>query len=210
MPHSPAPARIRAQRRSWCVGGASLLVAVTFLAWAPTAAQAQEPRADGGETPAAVGDYVLSFELPEGGGPGFGMGFQASDRTRLGFFLRGQWSRSEFEDTTTGTEGTSRSWSVQGGPELRVYGLQDRRVLPFLHLAAAGGYGEAANGSTQTLVRGEVGFGAEWFPVRYVGISGQTGLGVRRTRTEPATSGPVATGLSAELFRSGLSLNLYF
>jgi hypothetical protein len=210
MPYGPSPARIRAQRRIRFGGGASLLVAVTFLGWTPTGAQAQEPRADGRETPAAVGDYVLSFELPEGGGPGFGMGFQTSTRTRLGFFLRGQWNRSDYEDTTTGAEGTSRSWSVEGGPELRVYGLQARRVLPFLHLAAAGGYGEAPDESTQTLVRGEVGFGAEWFPVRSVGISGQTGLGIRRTRAEPGTSGPTTTGLSAELFRSGLSLNLYF
>lgn len=210
MTTHPSPARIRAPSRILAGGGWPLLAVAGILAWAPAGLAAQEPRADGRETPAAVGDYVLSFELPEGGGPGFGMGFQASTRTRLGFFLRGQWSRAESEDGTTGAESSASSWAVEGGPELRIYGLQNRRVLPFFHLAAAGGYAEAANGTTQTTFGGELGFGAEWFPVRSVGISGQTGLVARRFRNEPAGPGPVTTGIATELFRSGLSLNLYF
>jgi hypothetical protein len=209
MSTHPSPARVRAPLRILAGGGWPLLAVVGLLAWAPSGLQAQEPRADGRETPAAVGDYVLSFQLPEGGGPGFGLGFQASTRTRLGVFLRGEWNRAEAEDGATGGETSATGWAVEGGPELRIYGLQNRRVLPFFHLAAAGGYGEAANGSTQTNFGGEMGLGAEWFPVRSVGISGQTGLGFRRVRNDPGF-GPITTGTSVELFRSGLSLNLYF
>jgi len=202
----PSPLRRTEGHISWV----SALVALTILAWVPAGAQAQQPRADGREAPAFVGDYVLSFQLPDGGGPGVGLGFQATTRTRLQFAVRGQWSQVETEDPASGAESSARNWNVEAGPEIRIYGLQNRRVLPFFHLAGSGGYGESASGDSRTLIRGELGFGAEWFPLPSIGISGQTGLGVARLRDEPGGPGPTVTNLRAELFRSALSLNLYF
>ncbi|TVR50227.1 MAG: hypothetical protein EA421_17525 [Gemmatimonadales bacterium] len=208
---APSPLRRNEGRISWVSAlVAPTLLALTLLAWAPAGAQAQQPRADGREAPALVGDYMLSFQLPDGGGPGVGLGFQATTRTRLQFSVRGQWSRVETEDSASGTESSARNWNVEAGPEIRIYGLQSRRVLPFFHLAGSGGYGESVSGDSRTTVRGELGFGAEWFPLRSIGISGQTGLGMARLRDEPTDSGPRVTSLQAELFRSALSLNLYF
>jgi hypothetical protein len=203
---SPAPLHGIEDGSSWV----SVIVALAILAWAPAGAQAQEPRADGRETPALVGDYMLSFQLPDGGGPGMGLGFQATTRTRLQFSVRGQWSQVEVEEPASGTESSARNWNVEAGPEIRIYGLQNRRVLPFFHLAGSGGYGESPSGDSRTTIRGELGFGAEWFPLRSVGISGQTGLGIARLREDPGDPRPTVTTLSAELFRSALSLNLYF
>ena len=204
----PTPSPLR--RNEGRISFVSALVALTILAWVPAGAQAQQPRADGREAPAFVGDYVLSFQLPDGGGPGVGLGFQATTRTRLQFSVRGQWSQVETENQASGTDHSVRNWNVEAGPEIRIYGLQNRRVLPFFHLAGSGGYGESVSGASQTIIRGELGFGAEWFPLPSIGISGQTGLGVARLRNEQSDPGPRVTTLQAELFRSALSLNLYF
>lgn len=192
------------------LGRGLALLFLTALAAAPSGVKGQEPRADGREAPASVGDYFVSFHLPDGGGSGLGLGFQATDRTRLQFVFQGEWSRSKMEDRP-GTPGVEdRIWFVDVGPELRLYGLQNRKLLPFFHLTVSGGYGEVADGTTHTRLGGELGFGAEWFPFRTIGISGQTGLGGSRIFSEPPGAGPASTHLRAALFRSGLSLNLYF
>lgn len=190
--------------------GLALPVLTALAAVAPLDIAGQEPRADGREAPASVGDYFVSFHLPDGGGSGLGLGFQATDRTRLQFVVQGEWSRSRVEDGPGTPTAEDRMWFVDVGPELRLYGLQNRKVLPFFHLAVSGGYGELADGATRTRVGGELGFGAEWFPFRTIGISGQTGVGGSRVVSEPPGGGSTSTDLRASFFRSGLSLNLYF
>jgi hypothetical protein len=185
------------------------LVFLVLALGAPPQVAAQQSQ-EGRIAPSPAGDYVLTFHLPEGGGPGLGIGFMMSDRTRLLFLVRGDWER---EDQETGApEGTVRTtnWSAQAGPELRFYSIMNRRVLPFIHLAGHGGYGETANGTITRTARGEFGFGAEWFPVQGVGISGQTGVGISWARTEPEGEGPQNTVLRGSLFRSELSLSLYY
>jgi hypothetical protein len=178
----------------------------TLLVGGAPALHAQEGRAP---APTPVGDYVMSFSLPSGGGPGFGIGHQWSPRTRIQFQVAVDWEQQDTELAEGVPSVRTRDLSIEGGPELRIYGLLDRPVLPFFHLTAFGGYEESSLDPSSLRFGGEVGVGAEWFPVRGVGISGQSGF--RLVRSAPRENlSPSVTTLRGALFRSGLSLNLYF
>jgi len=199
---SLAPSRPGPSSRPWTI----TLTLAALLVGATPALHAQEGRAP---APTPVGDYVMSFSLPSGGGPGFGLGHQWSPRTRIQFNVAVDWEQQDTEVVEGVPAVRTRELSIEGGPELRIYGLLDRPVLPFFHLTAFGGYEESSLDPSALRFGGEVGVGAEWFPLRGVGISGQSGF--RLSRTSPREDvGASVTTLRGGLFRSGLSLNLYF
>jgi hypothetical protein len=153
------------------------------------------------------GTRSISFGLPGDQGSGsFGIWTMLNEKVNLGLNLGLGISNSRTEGTTT-AKGTS--FSI--GPALRYYTAALGPVAPFLYGQGDFHYGKDTLPAPERSDKGfglTGGLGAEWFPVRNIGIAGFTGLRLARTSStrEPISSSSFSFGT----LTSGLSFNIYF
>lgn len=173
------------------------------------------------------GNWSLSFAAPGLGGSGeraeFGAWEMVGHRTNLGLTLAIQVYGVDSESSPGG--GTAQaSTDVTVGVNVRRYLMQPRDVTPFLLAGASIGgrydrrdgpqdYDETTRGMSTNVFGG---VGVEWFPLRRMSLSGQTGFGLRNARYETETdigedhrdSETRSAGFTS--FTSALSLQIYF
>lgn len=157
------------------------------------------------------GSYGVFFDLPSGGGTGFGLRKMLSPSANLGLGILVDYRWDERERTGEPTR-SGEIWRIGVRPDVRLYKGGTGSVLPFLALAAEAAFTENDEGpfSRSGLdLGGSVGIGAEWFPVSGMSVSGSTGAEVvfRRQDLDPETS---SRSFVLRLFRSALAFNLYF
>lgn len=214
---------------------ATLAAAAALLSLA-LPARAQEVRVD---TAAAVyvtadttprtslqkGTWSLSFAAP-GYGSGeraeFGVWEMVGARTNLGLALGVTVIGAETESGSG--ESSLAETDVDLGIALKRYVMEPREVTPFLlgSVAVGGRYDRRESPQYDETIRGtnasvRAAVGVEWFPVRRVSLSGQTGFGVFAGRAEVEQEMPDGTRhetetsqVSFQSFTSALSLHIYF
>lgn len=154
-----------------------------------------------------AGQTGLFFNFPDGGGAGFGMRKMLSRTTNAGLGL--QFSLSHQRATGPGQfDNSHTSWSIGVSPDLRLYQSRRSPVVPFLALNAQVGYTHIDQDTHGIGTGAGVGIGAEWFPTRSMSVSGSTGI--TATYDHQSHTDVSADNLSINLFRSQLTLNLYF
>ena len=191
-----------------------ITVAIALGAWLLTAgaAQAQGPEPDDERWHPRWGDWSLSFFLPDGGGPGFGLWRQTGTDVALGLTTEASVGRVERESPAGTVESSQVRLAL--GPALKRYWWQEGPVSPFLRLGAQGVYQRNAGGGRATWRLGgglSLGLGAEWFPTRGIGIGGHTGVDASyfwTTDDDDIASDEMR--FDAHLFTSALSVQLYF
>ena len=162
------------------------------------------------------GSYGFSFDLPSGGGTGFGIRRMMSPSSNLGVSIVVGYRKDDSERPAEPDE-TRTSWSIGLRPDLRLYRRNARSVLPFLSLEAEVGYNKQTadefEASGFKLGMG-VGVGAEWFPLEEMSISGSTGVNIayrrRTTAADILEQSLTDSALVVGLFQSALQLSLYF
>jgi hypothetical protein len=198
------------------------LVCLAFTAlFSITPAAAQQ--ADTLTTSLRPGARSLSFGALGGGDGAFQYWRMRSERTNLGVMvtLGADYSHGERRGPGRDDEDDQASVSISAGPVLRRYATTTAKVNPFLYGEALAGYrfhvlqgSPAPATQTQQAVIGTVAFGlgAEWFPVRSISFSGQTGLQLRSfySYEEFGVQTSEAFGLSVSTFTSSLFVNLYW
>lgn len=198
------------------------LLAIGLLAAAPVSSSAQQD----GRVP-SDGDWSITLLLfNEDGGVNFGLFNMITDRANLGLEVDFDFSAAESDVTTQSgqgaVDGESDNWSVAIGPSLRWYGLRDSPVSPFLRTKVSVGWGGSSLELNDALqrerndftVQGSLAIGAEWYPIRWLGIAGHTGVVASRTWTDvlnnAARNDTELRSWNVRTFRSGVQLNLYF
>lgn len=183
-----------AWRLAWVVGMVAL--------WAvPGHARAQE-----GHPLPAEGSYGISFNLPEGGGGGFGFRRMLSPRKSVGVDVTLGYSWQRTEDG--GVSETRTFKGVGVGSDLRYYRRARGPVVPFLEVGGALGYSDPADDSWSTSLRGNFDLGVEWLPLDGMSISGSTGVGALWGHSK--SQGRTHDDLVLNASRSVLQLTLYF
>lgn len=174
------------------------------------------------------GTWAISFIPPGFSGASeraeFGAWEMVGARTNLGLTLAIAVFGVDSESSVSGDASTA-STDVTLGINLKRYVAPPREVTPYLMGGAfIGGrferregpddYQETIRGMTSSVV-GAV--GVEWFPVRRVSLSGQTGFGLRigRSTTEQVLPDDTEHDVESRLvgftsFTSALSLQIYF
>lgn len=175
------------------------------------------------------GSWSLSFVPPGYGGGGeraeFGAWEMVGARTNLGLTLAVSVYGSEGEYNGGAATATQASTFVELGMDVRRYVMAPREVTPFLLGGAAiggrferrdasNGYDETTRGMNATL---RAAAGVEWFPVRRLSISGQTGFSLTAGRFSMEQDAPESPPVSSESsslgvrsFTSALTLQIYF
>jgi hypothetical protein len=174
------------------------------------------------------GAWSLSFALPGSDRDGtLGAWKMVGPRTNLGVFVGVGAIRSDGEtDTPAGErETTETRTSLDVGVQARRYVTDPADVAPFLFGAVSVGtsrqerddesaYDSRMSGTQAGL---SAGVGVEWFPVRRVSISGQTGFTVNAGLSDGAQGLPDGgeatydgTFMGVGTFTSGLTLQIYF
>jgi len=165
----------------------------------PTKGEAQSLRA---------GSVGVAFNVPEGGGSGLGLRYLWSDDINMGltflFDLDYELANDDGEDAPS-------TWALGFHPDFRFY-QGAGSVVPFFELGIGATYAKAPEEDlTSVLGRASIGIGAEWFPAANVGIAGSTGLQMNFDhRTIGEDPGVTEDTLSLDIFRSALTINLYF
>lgn len=173
-----------------------------------------------GQTVPRTGDWSLGFVLfDDDGGNDFGVDRMMTDRLKLG--IVGSVANSTVEDEVEaplGDDATVRSYSV--GPVVTWYGTRDLPVSPFLRAAASVGWANLVGTSSgireiaSLSLAGSVAAGAEWYPIRWLGVSAHTGLQYVRSNEEIVSdSDRLVRDRVVEqfrTFRSGLVVSYYF
>jgi hypothetical protein len=183
----------------------------------PAAAQ----QADTLTTSLRPGVRSLSFGGLGGSSGAFQYWRMRSERTNLGVMvtLGADYSHGERRGPERDVADDQASVSISVGPVLRRYATTRSKVNPFLYGEARAGYSfhvrqvsAAPETHTQQAVIGTVGagLGAEWFPVRSISFSGQTGLqlGSQYNYGEFGVHNSEEFGLSVSTFTSSLFVNL--
>lgn len=209
-------------RRPLASATISLTGALAMVAFAATDALAQ--RSSGGGVP-SDGDWSVMinvFQPTEA--TNFGIFRMFGDRMNLGMEVDLDYAEGEqtVRQGDTEVHVDVNSWVVVVGPSLRWYGNRVGPVSPYLRTTASVGWGGAetfVNGNEQRnddefILDATLGIGAEWYPLRWLGIAGHTGF--RWTRID-STSPPdrndtevAATEQFFSSFRSGLVASFYF
>lgn len=173
------------------------------------------------------GAWSLSFVPPGYESAGeraeFGVWEMVGARTNLGLTLGVAVDGSDTEGD--GGDDTDAATSVTLGASVKRYVVAPREVTPYLLGGASigGSYNrrDRSDGYDVTSRAVNVGVraavGVEWFPVRRVSVSGQTGFSLTATRYEAEARYPDGNETSAEgrslgfrSFTSGLSLQIWF
>lgn len=212
-----------------CAAAVAALLLLAVPARAQDAATAADTTATDTlpRTSLQKGSWSLSFAPPGYSGSGerseFGVWEMVGARTNLGLTLAVAVYGSESE-IDSGGETTMASTLVDVGVSVKRYVMAPRDVTPFvLGSAALGGRFERreADEFTETIRGMNVGaraaVGVEWFPVRRMSLSGQTGFGFQTGRYDTEQEFPDDTRREGELrsvsfnsFTSALSLHIYF
>ena len=186
-----------------------------LLLLAPVHGAAQTP-----ENVPGAGVWGVHFTLfDDDGSRIFGVSRMMSDRIKLGLEL--DLSYVSIEDEVEGPFGddvTLEQYAVR--PTFTWYGLRNEVVSPFLRGAVRYGWSSAKGTSSgireiaSQVVGGTAAVGAEWYPLRWLGVSGFTGFQVTRTEEEIISDTDRLvrdrTTWSYATFRSGLNLTFYF
>lgn len=182
----------------------ALVSALIAMLVGPAALWAQTPNA---------GSVGVAFNLPEGGGSGFGLRYLWSDGINMGVNVTFDLDYELASDDEVPMDESRTTWALGFTPDFRFYQGTYESIAPFFELGVGVQYAKIPEEDLRDLaVSGSVGIGAEWFPTRSVGISGSTGL---RTTFLHSTTGEdddevVQDSVSATVFRSALSINFYF
>ncbi len=169
-----------------------------FALLAPANASAQSPVSPG----------TLSVSLGLDRQPEAGIWFTATSYTRIG--LIGIFDRRTREVEGPGDTSTSETTTLYGGgPALKWYLTSNQqRVAPFWYLAGTAGVEDLPNDDRTTRFTGDLGFGADWFPVPQISLGGTTGLSLARERTSNGDTTLTDTRLRS--LTVGLNMHLYF
>jgi hypothetical protein len=146
-----------------------------------------------------------------------------SERTNLGLMisLQAVYNQSERNAPEHDDETSGGLVDISAGPALRRYATTTSSVNPFLYGHALAGYRFRANEGTawrgtytEHGVTGVLasGIGAEWFPVRSVSFSAQTGLQLQANYMfgEGGSESVEAFTLLANTFTSSVFVNFYW
>jgi hypothetical protein len=211
---------------------AALALACSAVAAVPLRAQ-DAPPADSAAAPASAADSAANELRPDGWSlsfefPAYGSGFtgqlgvweMVGPSTNLGLVLgiiaSGRDRSGDNPDFAFGAT------VLQLGLQARQY-VGSGRVLPFVHAAASGrlSYDRVESGPQETengMVAGvgELGMGAEWFPVPHLSIAGNTGVSFTAGRTTvtidngETTTEDVERHALLQTYTSRLSVQIYF
>lgn len=197
---------------------ATTLAAIALLA---LPARAQSPADSTAPNSLRKGVYSLSFNGPftgEGTGEA-GIWKMVDERTNVGLTVGLQFGQGTIE--RDGDEVDSDGRSLKLGLAVRRYANPLARVTPFV-TGTVFAFGQDTEVETEnntfTLQQYGVGAGAglgvEWFPVRQVSISGNTGLSFAYSRNETENEGSEETakgrGFGIGTYTTGISLQIYF
>ena len=191
-----------------------LVAIASTAAFAPLSAQ---NRADNG-------DWSVAIALFESGtGTVFSAGRMFSDR--LHGAVEVTYRRADVSDDpealSVGVKANALSGEWLIGPTVRFYGAQRGPVVPYLR--AKVGFGNAVSDLTiggsdlrdqdTFTIQGSVAIGAEWYPVKGIGISGHTGFQYSRETMERYNENDILLKRTTDnlgTFRSSLMLSFYF
>lgn len=154
----------------------------------------------------APGTHALSFALPSGGGAGFGVRKMLSGDRSAGLSVQMSYAHAS-SARPDGSDLAHSSYGLGVGPDLRLYRPRPGTVVPYLALRSdlAMSWGDAAD--TSMGLGAGAGLGVEWLPLEGMSISGETGMTLQYSHVGgdlPSSS------VALSMFRSTLSLNLYF
>jgi hypothetical protein len=140
----------------------------------------------------------------------------------LGFALvaRAGYDRAEMEDSLRTITSSQLGAGISVGPTLRRYVSTSDRVNPYAFGALLVGFDTGRQSppsgpeTSQWGLNGSLaaGIGLEWFPVREVSLSGQSGLQLtaRYATSESGTVSAQQVGVGLNTFASSLSVSLYW
>jgi hypothetical protein len=202
---------------------AALVASWMLSALAASPVRGQSP--SGGTLP-GDGDWSVSFTAFETDVvTQFGIFRMFGDRANVGLEAELDWAdgnQTVIQEGGLRVEAEGTTWSFLVGPSVRWYGLRSGPVSPYLRTKLAVGWGGSelfVNENRQNeddffRFQASVAVGAEWYPIRWLGVGGHTGLVWQRTDTEAVNdnSGNTLEGATKNLrtFRSGLMVNFYF
>jgi hypothetical protein len=198
----------------------SVSLAALVLAFLPAAVCAQS----GPSTPSVpvAGDWSVSASLfTSSTGSVFTVGRMLSDRLALGMELDLRSIDSEETvDASVISRGDATSTDYTIGPTIKWYGSRDTPVSPYLRAKIALGWDdeeliiqdEVQRVEDVFRYQGSLSIGAEWYPIRFLGVGAHAGLQWLRESYDSVT-GDVIRDRSTTTwgtFRSGLELHFYF
>jgi hypothetical protein len=179
--------------------GLGMIAALAATLAVPASVTAQSPVTPG----------TLSVSLGLDSTPEAGIWFTATTHTRIG--LIGTLMHRTSETEGPGGDSTTDTRTIySAGPALKWYlSSNQQRVAPFWYLAGTAGIHDRPTDVRTTTFTGNLGFGADWFPVPHVSLGGTTGLGLVRDRT---TDGDDVTNTVTTLrsMTAGLQMHIYF
>lgn len=159
------------------------------------------------------GDWSVAFDLPEGGGAGFGFWIMSGENVALG--LRADGSYGLHREETVDGELERTVMRASFGPAFKRYWWTGGPVAPFFRLGAEGTYSRVQSEGSPSEWRlgagASLGLGADWFPAEGISIGGHTGVqGQYQWTTDDDEAADDLTSIIGSLFTSGLTLHLYF
>lgn len=183
-------------------------------------AQEQAPR-----TAPEKGDWSISLGLFDADdGINFGVYRLFSDRLKLGLEVEVSYAGSDSDIFLA--EGTINAqvvnWTANVGPSVWWYLTDLGPITPFLRAKTTLGWSlskvelqdSRLSEEQSSSKSGSVALGAEWFPVRRLGVAGYTGLQFIRTSVKELNTDDTVllerTRWNYRTFRSGLMVNFYF
>ena len=195
------------------------VVTLALLALVPASAAAQ-----GGDPPAVpvAGDWSVSASLfTSSTGSVFTFGRMMTDRLALGMELDLRSIESdETVDASVISNGDAVSTDYTIGPTIKWYGTRDAPVSPYIRAKVALGWDEEQLviqdelQRTQDIftVQGSLSIGAEWYPIRYLGIGAHAGLTWLNESFDSVVNDVTRDRSTTTwgTFRSGLELHFYF
>ncbi|MBT8338234.1 MAG: hypothetical protein KJO11_16725 [Gemmatimonadetes bacterium] len=169
-----------------------------------------------------AGDWSVSASLfTSSTGSVFTFGRMLTDRLALGMEL--DLRRIDSEETIDASvisrgDATSSDYTI--GPTIKWYGTRDTPVSPYLRAKFAVGWDDEELIIQDEVQRvedifryqGSLSIGAEWYPIRYLGIGAHAGLQWLNESYDSAVNDVIRDRSTTTwgTFRSGLELHFYF
>lgn len=181
------------------------------------------PPLEGQRVPTS-GDWSISSQLFDGEiGTIFGLWHMLTDRINAGVEVEVRSGESsEVLDAQVVSRGVATTDLFTVGPSVKVYGMRDGPVSPYLRAKVQMGWERLKLTQNDDLIRdedfevrqGSVAVGAEWYPVRALGIGFHTGVQyLRSTGTVVDNLGNLTRERESTTygtFRSGIEVHFFF